>query len=549
MKTELFMAYTRGRCTNFDYCSIADKRQDVEARIGDEFVCPECGKKLKPPPVSTKSGGAMPLVLAGLGVVLLGGGLYAGSTFLGHTAPSTPAAPSAPQAVAAVKPQPSPAPARVAANAPAAPIPAAAAVPVAIPETVLLRLSGSNTVGAVLGPKLAQAYLANAGDTAVTIEPTGKPDEVKIVGLRGDKREVITVAAHGSATAFTDLAAGSADVGMASRRIKPTENASLSALGDLTSSESEHVLALDGIAVIVNPGNPVASLSKDKLRDIFNGTITDWSKLGATPGSIHIYARDDKSGTFDTFKSLVLGTTKLAADAHRVEDSRELSNDVANDPNGIGFIGLPYILSAKAVPVADTGATPLIANRLTVGTEDYPLSRRLYLYTAAHGGNPASQRFADYALSPAGQAMVEDVGFIALTIKPEEAPMPQTASARYRALIGHATRLSTNFRFQPNSADLDNRGQRDLDRLVNYVVSAHAAPSQIILVGFADNKGSPSSNLTVSKKRAEAVAAVLAEHGVKVGKVVAFGSDLPVADNSSDDGREKNRRVEVYVQL
>jgi len=144
---------------------------------------------------------------------------------------------------------------------------------------------------------------------------------------------------------------------------------------------------------------------------------------------------------------------------------------------------------------------------------------------------------------------VEDVGFIALTIKPEEAPMPQTASARYRALIGHATRLSTNFRFQPNSADLDNRGQRDLDRLVNYVVSAHAAPSQIILVGFADNKGSPSSNLTVSKKRAEAVAAVLAEHGVKVGKVVAFGSDLPVADNSSDDGREKNRRVEVYVQL
>jgi phosphate transport system substrate-binding protein len=413
----------------------------------------------------------------------------------------------------------------------------------------LLRLSGSNTVGAVLAPRLAKDFLGSSGDTNVTIEPTGSPDEVKISGMRGDKREVITVAAHGSATAFTDLAKGAADIGMASRRIKPAENASLAALGDLTSAAGEHVLALDGIAVIVNPANAVPSLNKDKLRDIFNGTITNWSAVGGAPGPIHIYARDDKSGTFDTFKALVLGTTKLVASAHRVEDSRELSNDVTGDAGGIGFIGLPYILSAKAVPVADTGATPLIPNRLTVGTEDYPLSRRLFLYTATQGGNPLAQRFADFALSPAGQAVVEDVGFIPLTVKAEPVPVPQTASAHFKAVIGHATRLSTNFRFQPNSTALDNRGQRDLDRLVNYVVSAHASPTQIILVGFADNKGSASANLTVSKKRAEAVAAELAEHGVKVGRVLAFGADLPVADNTSDDGREKNRRVEVYLQL
>jgi phosphate transport system substrate-binding protein len=555
------MAYTRGRCTNFDYCSIADRRQDVEVALGDDFVCPECGRPLKPPPAATQSSGnTMPLVLAGLGVVLVGGAIFGavalfnqgGGSSKNGEAQNPPAQKPAMQTAAAAAPA-APLP-QAALTAPAAAVtpatqPARAATPPAIPETVLLRLSGSNTVGAELGPKLAKAFLADSGDTDVTLQQTGKPDETNIAGMRDGKREVITVAAHGTATAFTDLAKGAADVGMASRRIKPAEAASLIAMGDLTSAAGEHVLALDGIAVIVNPSNSVPTLTKEQLRDIFNGTITDWSKLGAPAGPIHIYARDDKSGTFDTFKSLVLGSTKLAASAHRIEDSRELSGDVAGDAGGIGFIGLPYILSAKPVPVADTGATPLIPNRLTVGTEDYPLSRRLFLYTATQGGNPLSQRFAEFALSPAGQAIVEETGFIPLTIKPEQAPVPQTASARYRALIGHATRLSTNFRFQANSAALDNRGQRDLDRLVNFVLSAHAAPSQIILVGFADNKGSPSANLIVSKKRADAVATELAQHGVKVGHVVAFGSDLPVADNGSDEGREKNRRVEVYMQL
>jgi phosphate transport system substrate-binding protein len=539
------MAFTRGRCTNFDYCATAGKRQDVDVHLGEDFVCPECGRPLKPPPVGGKSSGAATLILVGLGLVMVGGGAAAALFLLGGNA-SPPAHPVA----ATNAPAPSATAVQTAATDKA--LPAARVIPAAPPpvnETVLLRLSGSNTVGAALGPRLARAFLSNSGDTDVTIEPTGKPDEVKVIGARGDKREVITVAAHGSATAFTDMAKGAADLGMASRRIKPAEIASLAALGDLTSAAGEHVLALDGIAVIVNPANPVASLSKDRLRDIFNGTITNWSAVGGAPGPVHIYARDDKSGTFDTFKSLVLGTTKLVASAHRVEDSRELSNDVTGDAGGIGFIGLPYIISAKAVPVADTGATPLIPNRLTVGTEDYPLSRRLYLYTATVGGNPLAQRFADFALSPAGQAVVEDVGFIPLTVKAEAAPVPQTASAHFKAVIGHATRLSTNFRFQPNSTALDNRGQRDLDRLVNYVVSAHASPTQIILVGFADNKGSATANLTVSKKRAEAVAAELAEHGVKVGKVLAFGSDLPVADNNSDDGRERNRRVEVYLQL
>ena len=317
----------------------------------------------------------------------------------------------------------------------------------------------------------------------------------------------------------------------------------------MASPSNEHVLALDGIAVVVSPSNPVAALTIDQLRGIFSGALTNWSQLGQPAGEIHVYARDDKSGTYDTFKSLVLGSTKLTAGAKRIEDSRELSADVTQDRNGIGFIGLPYILSARAVPVAETGAAPLLPNRLTVGTEDYALSRRLFLYTATNSANPMVHRFADYALSSAGQAIAEQAGFVPLTITQAAAPIPGAAPVKYRALVGQATRLSTNFRFQPNSTALDNRGERDLDRLVNFVVSSHAAPSQIILVGFADNQGSEKINQAVSRKRAEAVAAGLAQRGLKISHVAAFGAELPVADNVSDEGREKNRRVEVYIKL
>lgn len=504
--------------------------------VGQNFVCPECGKALQPPPINNSPNRLVPLAAGCAILALIAGGMYTAGFLSRPAAPGAVAANAAPASRQVMQALP----------------PAASAPPdkaVAAPSgNLLLRLSGSNTVGAELAPRLAQAFMLANGDTGVSIAPAGA-DEVQVAGMRGGVREVITVAAHGSATAFTDLAKGATDIGMASRRIKPAEKASLSALGDLTSAAGEHVLALDGIAVIVSAANPVASLSKDQLRGIFTGALTNWSQLGGTPGPIDVYARDDKSGTFDTFKALVLNGGKLTPAAHRLEDSRELSSDVSGHPNAIGFIGLPYILAAKSVAISDTGATALLPNRLTVGTEDYALSRRLFLYTATTGSNPVAQRFTEFALSAPGQAIVEDSGFVALTIKQVTAPAPQTASARYKNALGSATRLSTNFRFQPNSIDLDNRGQRDLDRLVNFILSQHASGNQLVLAGFADNTGNPNANLAVSRKRAESVASALQQHGVKVGKVLAFGADLPVADNTTDDGREKNRRVEVYLQL
>jgi phosphate transport system substrate-binding protein len=97
----------------------------------------------------------------------------------------------------------------------------------------------------------------------------------------------------------------------------------------MTSPQCEHVVGLDGLAIIVNKSNAVSALSKAQLASIFTGEIADWRELGGAAGPIKVLSRDDKSGTYDTFKALVLGKGKLAAGAVRIEDSRELSDRVA----------------------------------------------------------------------------------------------------------------------------------------------------------------------------------------------------------------------------
>ena len=97
--------------------------------------------------------------------------------------------------------------------------------------------------------------------------------------LPGDKTaSFIDISAHGSATAFTNMADNTCDIDMASRRIKPDEAAKLSSLGAMYSAASEHVLGLDGITVIVNSGSSVSGLQKEQIMKIFSGEFTDWSQ-------------------------------------------------------------------------------------------------------------------------------------------------------------------------------------------------------------------------------------------------------------------------------
>jgi phosphate transport system substrate-binding protein len=422
-------------------------------------------------------------------------------------------------------------------------------------KETILRIHGSNTIGAAVAPDMAAAFLKKLGADNVEQTEITPGTEMDVEGHFSGKNQVkvIEIRAHGSSTAFKSLKEKQCDIGMASRKIKEEEVKDLTFLGDMTGAASEHVLAVDGVAVIVNTANAaVSKLDFTGLADLFSGKIKNWSELGGPDAPVVIHARDEKSGTHDTFQHLVLGKKELAASAKRHESTDELSAAVNADMNAVGYCGLSYVRHNKALAVSDGGSAvrPTI---FTVASEDYPVSRRLYLYTPAMPSNPHTQPFIAFALGKEGQDIVRRHKLVDLTVSAEDFKVEVTGGGhnyqvlyKYLNAVRGAKRLSSSFRFKGETMALDNRAVRDMERLTDFLAENRAA--EIILAGFSDSKGGDAQNLELSCQRARAVEEELRSRGIKAAEVLCVGQEVPTASNETEAGREKNRRVEVWIK-
>ncbi len=431
------------------------------------------------------------------------------------------------------------------------PLAVLAALPTPAGDGPALRIQGSNTINAQLGPALLEGLMRQQGLQAVQTVAGNVTNEQRVVGTSATGQLVsVEVAAHGSGTGFAALKAGNADIAASSRPIKDQEAKELSSFGDLKSAVGEQVIAIDGVAVILHPGNPLRQLDTLQLARIFSGEIKDWSELGGNPGAIHIYARDEKSGTYETFKELVLAKygKNLSATALRFESGEQLSDEVSKDLNGIGFSGLPSVRRAKAVAIADGDSRPMLPTISLIATEDYPLSRRLYLYVPPSIHQRWAQALVRFTQSAEGQAIVAQSGFVSQTVQALKVPPTAQMPADYQALARKAERLSVNFRFAQGSARLDNKAQQDLKRVAEYLKASGKLNQQVTLVGFGDAKSDPARAALLSRLRAMAVRRELIKSGVTFRDILGLGDEMPVATNDIDDGRIKNRRVEVWVQ-
>jgi phosphate transport system substrate-binding protein len=432
-----------------------------------------------------------------------------------------------------------------------------------VDSDTLFVMHGSNTIGNELAPALAEAYLKKLGGKEVktiALDQNNIEKQVQAILPGKETPQKIIITAHGSSTAFEGLQKGICDIGMSSRKIKAQEvdllkNANL---GDFTLVGSENILGLDGIAIIINASQTITKLSKEDIAKIFTGQIADWSLVGGKPGPIHVYSRDNNSGTYDTFSSLVLNSQKLIGSAKKYENSEMLSQDISQDPAGIGFIGLPYIGSTHAVAVAEADAAALIPSQFTVATEDYPLSRRLFLYLSQNSKNKAARDFISFCLSSEGQDIVTKLGFVAQNIDVKKISgsntnwLNQEKKKQYQTIIaGCQGRFSLNFRFKPNSIILDNKALTDVDRLVQFLSTGNNQNSRIVLVGFADSAGDYEANAALSEQRAFAVREQMSYRSKDLASridVVGFGQEEALAANGTPEGREKNRRVEVWLR-
>lgn len=244
-----------------------------------------------------------------------------------------------------------------------------------------LVIKGSDTLGAKLVPMLAEDYKArNSGTT-------------------------FEIAAEGSTTGIAAITDSTAQIGMSSRRAKPTEMSAATAKGV---SLKPIVVAFDGIGVIVNQGNPLSTLTKRQVEQIFAGDITDWSQVGGAAGPISIYTRNTSSGTYSDFKDLAMKKRDYASSSQKMAGNEQIAAEVAKNANGIGYVGLAYLSDPGIKTVAIEGALP---TEESVLSKQYPYARPTFYYT---NGEPSgiAAKFIEFTLSDEGQKIVRKVGFV-----------------------------------------------------------------------------------------------------------------------------------------
>lgn len=217
--------------------------------------------------------------------------------------------------------------------------------------------------------------------------------------MKQHKDIVVTVAGGGSGVGIKQVGERLVDIGNSGRQAKPEE---IERYG-----LKMFKWAVDGVGVVVNPANMVKSLSKDQLKEIYSGKITNWSALGGADHEITVYTRDEASGTRAVFWKKALDKGSISPKALFVPSNGAMKTAVANDPYAIGYVSVGHTDETIA-PVTLDGVTPTLE---TVKNGQYKIARGLYSNTK---GEPSglTRLFIDYLFTPEGQQIASDKGFI-----------------------------------------------------------------------------------------------------------------------------------------
>jgi phosphate transport system substrate-binding protein len=252
------------------------------------------------------------------------------------------------------------------------------------------------------GSLLAGQKLTMSGST--TVLPVAQKAAEEFMNSHPDVD--ISVRGGGSGVGVAAIIDGTVDIGNSSRAAKAKEIATARGKGvNLLGT----VVAKDGICIVVNKANNLGSISLETAKKIYTGEISKWSEAGGSGGTIVIISRDTASGTFEVFNEKVLKGAKVREDAMMLASNQAILTSVSSTPGAIGYIGLGYVTDEVKSLVVN-GVT---ASKETVISGKYPISRPLYMYTNGAPKDLAKQ-FLDYILSPTGQKLVEEVGFIAV---------------------------------------------------------------------------------------------------------------------------------------
>ncbi len=257
---------------------------------------------------------------------------------------------------------------------------------------------------------LAFCFMITGAATAATVTIQGSTTVLPVtqsaaeVYMDQNPEINITVRGGGSGNGIAAVVDGAVDIGQASRFIRDEE---VKNAVDNGIYPVPHRIAMDGIAVVLHPSNPIEDLSLEEIKAIFTGEATCWSEFGGPEQDITIISRDSSSGTYGVFSSIALDGERLSPRALLQASNGAVAGTVAETKGGIGYVGLGY-LSDELKPIKVNGVDATEAN---VVNGSFPIARGLYLFT---DGWPKGQtaEFINFILSSEGQRIVGETGYV-----------------------------------------------------------------------------------------------------------------------------------------
>ena len=392
----------------------------------------------------------------------------------------------------------------------------------------LIRLRGSSTLGYTLAPWLTYKYLNNLGASGVQMIFDCDGKHTRVIGNH-DGWIVFDIVATESDAGGSALSQGAAEIAMASKK-----------LDELPSKFQQKIVAQDDMSVIVNKLNPLDRIKIEQLQAIVLGKLTKWRDLGinmiscGASDTIVLYSRPSGSGTLSDFLDAIgvkesdFNSNNRLPPNQIVKNHLEMAYNVAKNGCSIGYVSQPYANMAKVIPV--------------VAPKEVGLSREIYFYHGARNYYRADigrtvEAFMEYTMDiRRGQRDIKDMGYDTNPVSDEFDCKREVDNLPKGTRVGRIL-------FSFNSTVIDREGFRRLNELKSQIL--HSVTSEVWVVGFTDDVGTPAKNQVLSEERAKAVQ----QHFPVSQKPLILppkGCGVRPYGNDTGQGRFNNRAVEVW---
>jgi phosphate transport system substrate-binding protein len=342
-------------------------------------------------------------------------------------------------------------------------------------------------------------------------------------------------------------------------------------VADVTQVLTEEIIGLDAISFVVSQDNGIDVIDFGSARAIIDGQITNWSQLGGAdqPITLHTLATNVAIASQLRERGLAGGSAMATTTEHPNVDALNAAVDA--DPTGFGIIYRSQAEGVKALNLATSCNIFVDNSDFAIQTEEHPLALRWYQYTLKEGAaSEFAKNVGQFIPTDFGQDSIASRGLVTqqLQIVPmqdqgarllttvlsgESDRVSNTVMRGYFEQASNARRISTSLRFLTGNATLDSKAESDIERISDIVRSNEYEGYEVLVFGFSDSYGSLTANLSLSERRANSVKDVLLQKNpgyLDSDAVRSFGIGpiAPVGCNETAEGREQNRRVEIWIR-